>query len=287
MLFQSIVKKRLVIGCLFVLTNSALLAESVSEKRVQIGVRIRIADVVLENWNCNPTRKKEILSEMEKSFMEAVCREFKHWHFKAHKDTHSKYTLTLDVWEDKAGVISLLVWMDDALPNPLAVDERENKIIAKDEWLGPAEIRARLPNDEDTLKRFHTFVTQAFPEDDDLRKITIKMDIMHNVFPLAWDPKPFTEEENTLVLPLSKTHEELKKSLFCLRPYAGDPQIQSIIVEADGRWGKYSDDLSEALLAKIQDPTSAAITYSNPLLLIFLKEQRPVTDELWWVTNPE
>ncbi len=49
------------------------------------------------------------------------------------------------------------------------------------------------------------------------------------------------------------------------------------MVEADDNWGKYEDDLTEALLAEIPDPGGKNPGNYNPYL-VFLHKYDPVDD---------
>lgn len=285
MIFQRM-KHQVIISGICFFSASVLLGASIPLKNVPIGVRVRIAPVVLLNWNCSTTEREEILKDMEKEFMEAVCREFKHWNFKSIAEAHSKYILTFDVWESTDGKISLLAWMDDSLPCSQAVDERMDKILVAKEWLDPGDLHAGLPNKERTLKECRDFIEQAFPVGDDKRKITIQDKNLRNVFPLAWDPKKYGDEGGKFVLPLSKEYEELSKSFFRFLPYAGNPERESIVVEGKGVWEKYSDEMEEALLTEVQDGSHLVDSVDDQLFLIYLLEQRPVTNGgLFWDTE--
>lgn len=127
MVFQWTMGRRLVVGCMSILISSALLADTVLQKRVLIGVKVRITPVVQVIWG--DTEKKETPVELRETLLKVLRKEFRHWYFQPKEEVDTKYTLTLDVWEKDSKEIAILAWMDDGRPDSRAVDKRTDKFL--------------------------------------------------------------------------------------------------------------------------------------------------------------
>lgn len=283
MTFKIKVRWGLVVGCICTFISLVLFGNSVSQKKVPIGVQVEIAELACKTWG--GTEKKAVSLSVRGDFLKKVRKHFKHWDFLPQDEVHTTAILTLAI--TKKGLLDELffqVRLDAGSPGSPGY---ESDVLAEMRWLDSADLLAALPDSSYTEKTIRQFLNCAFPQKEADRTVHVKSERLQEVVPLAWNPKWCNDREKAFVLPLSKTrHGELRWSVFELRSLQGDPEdtnSRNLAVKAKDQWGKYDNDPIEVLMAEIQDSADTRNPNNYKPSLVFLKRYVPDIDEKWGI----